>query len=219
MTSKVVKKPKAVLGRPALKPGSPKRSSFNTRLRAETKESLEAEAAKSGRSLSEEIEFRLEQSLRDEAALGSAELSALFRMLGAAANLIEARTGKSCMADHMTSIAVRAAWKKLIAEASPLPGEEWKDALGMYPEDELPPPPKIRNPTDFPSLLSESAYTLVEPEDFGAAQAEFEKKKAALESSQKDFLRQLGELVDEGNRSEILGEDVAMGLFPPRAEK
>ncbi len=56
-------------GRPPLKDGAPKRASFSTRLRDETKRRLEKKAEESLRSLSEEIEFRLEQSLRDEGEL------------------------------------------------------------------------------------------------------------------------------------------------------
>ncbi len=56
-------------GRPPITPGQPKRSAFNTRLRAEIKKRLEFEAESAGRSLSEEIEIRLEQSFRDEDAL------------------------------------------------------------------------------------------------------------------------------------------------------
>jgi hypothetical protein len=49
-------------GRPP-KGAEPKRASFNTRLRAVLKVNLDRAAELSGRSLSEEIEFRLEQSL------------------------------------------------------------------------------------------------------------------------------------------------------------
>ncbi len=59
---------KARRGRPPLKAGQPKRTSYNTRLREELRERLEREAGQAGRSLSEEIEFRLERSLLDEDA-------------------------------------------------------------------------------------------------------------------------------------------------------
>jgi len=49
-------------GRPP-KDGEGKRASFNTRIRAALKQDLEAAAAAHGRSLSEEIEARLEQSM------------------------------------------------------------------------------------------------------------------------------------------------------------
>jgi hypothetical protein len=69
-------------GRPPLNPGEAKRASFNTRLRPSLKERLEAEARESGRSLSEQIEFRLERACRDDDAL-----DALFdAMVGGARN-------------------------------------------------------------------------------------------------------------------------------------
>lgn len=46
-----------------------KRASFHTRIREVLKGRLEAAAAEAGRSLSEEIEHRLEQSFRDERVL------------------------------------------------------------------------------------------------------------------------------------------------------
>ena len=55
-------------GRPPLEPGRAKRGSFNTRIRPQLKEHLERDAKSAGRSLSEEIESRLEESyLRDKA--------------------------------------------------------------------------------------------------------------------------------------------------------
>jgi hypothetical protein len=59
-------------GRPRLEPGIAKRASFNTRLRPALKLALETAAKQEGRSLSEEIEFRLERSLDDERHLADA---------------------------------------------------------------------------------------------------------------------------------------------------
>ena len=73
-------------GRPPIKSGKPKRASFNTRLRDETKRGLEAAAEASGRSLSEEIEFRLEQSFRDASEMVRFEGS-LMRLFGGMDNL------------------------------------------------------------------------------------------------------------------------------------
>ena len=55
-------------GRPRKTDDQAKRSYFNTRMRTELKGRLEAEAANAGRSLSEEIEHRLERSLLDDDA-------------------------------------------------------------------------------------------------------------------------------------------------------
>jgi hypothetical protein len=59
-------------GRPPLEPGKAKRAAFNTRLRPSLKLALEAAAKQEGRSLSEEIEFRLERSLEDQRQIGTA---------------------------------------------------------------------------------------------------------------------------------------------------
>src|SRR6516162_1316632 len=59
-------------GRPPLDPQKAKRASFNTRLRPALKVALEAAAEKQGRSLSEEIESRLERSLEEERQLTDA---------------------------------------------------------------------------------------------------------------------------------------------------
>jgi hypothetical protein len=63
-------------GRPPLEPGKAKRAAFNARLRPALKLALETAARQQGRSLSEEIEFRLERSLDQERHLADAlELS------------------------------------------------------------------------------------------------------------------------------------------------
>jgi hypothetical protein len=62
-------KAKGKRGRPPMKAGEAKRASFNTRLRGALKSELEKSASDSGRSLSEEIEFRLEQSVQRQRAL------------------------------------------------------------------------------------------------------------------------------------------------------
>ena len=57
-------------GRPPLEPGKAKRAAFNTRLRSALKAELETAAERAGRSLSEEIEFRLERSLEEQKRSG-----------------------------------------------------------------------------------------------------------------------------------------------------
>jgi Arc-like DNA binding domain len=66
---------------PKSKTGEAKRASFNTRLREGLKVALETSAAENGRSLSEEIESRLEMSLAEENALGGPRVAALLRTL------------------------------------------------------------------------------------------------------------------------------------------
>lgn len=79
MTEKTTNKRRR--GRPPLKPGEAKRASFNTRLREGLKRDLEQSANKVGRSLSEEIEFRLERSLEVDQALDGSWLSDIFHFI------------------------------------------------------------------------------------------------------------------------------------------
>ena len=94
-------------GRPPSTPGQPKRSAFNTRLRAEVKKRLEFEAESAGRSLSEEIEFRLERSFSDPDArlqgFGSEDRLKLLRALSLAVDMVEAMTGKDIFTDAETA--------------------------------------------------------------------------------------------------------------------
>ena len=99
-------------GRPPLK-GQPKRSSFNTRIRTELKERLESAAGDAGRSISEEIEFRLERSFREDDArvqeFGGKWPYELFRLLAAAARNVAARTGEDWLENQHAYDQVRLA--------------------------------------------------------------------------------------------------------------
>jgi hypothetical protein len=68
-------------GRPPRKMGEPKRTSFNTRLRQSLRQYLEAAATQNGRSLSEEIEYRLEQSTRNDVALSNLRQNVLPKLM------------------------------------------------------------------------------------------------------------------------------------------
>lgn len=105
-------------GRPPLKPGRGKRSSFNTRIRPQLKEHLERDAKSAGRSLSEEIESRLEESyLRDKAdervreavlegiydSFGGKKTFGVMRLLASKIQMVEQTTGKSWLEDLETN--------------------------------------------------------------------------------------------------------------------
>jgi hypothetical protein len=130
MAKAAVKSPGARRGRPALKLGSPKRSSFNTRLRTEIKQQLETEAQIAGRSLSEEIEFRLGRSLQQEADSGGRHLHGLLLLLVGVAEIVQERTGKSASDDWKTGVAVGRAWKRLIHDWLPSPPAELIAEMG-----------------------------------------------------------------------------------------
>ena len=119
------------VGRPSQGPRKGIRNLLGLRVTAETKTRLEAATAASRRSQSLEAEFRLEQSFRKEddgiAALGGSEQHALFRMMAAAAEIIENRTGKSWTFDWETSIVVRDAWNALTTAILPKPPKEYSE--------------------------------------------------------------------------------------------
>ena len=129
--------------RAKLPPGGGKRFPLNMRTTREMREKLEKSAGGSGRSLVQEVEYLMEQALREEEVLGGRERYALFKMMSAATDLIEARTGKSAASDWETSLAVREAWKKLIAAWAPKMSETQKAKFRALDEGQrsLPPPP------------------------------------------------------------------------------
>ncbi len=85
-------------GRPALPPGKKRLSSTGFRPTPEIRAKLEAAARENGRSLSQEIESRLERSLGQEEDLyrsfGGKHIYALARILAAAVMAAESQTGK-----------------------------------------------------------------------------------------------------------------------------
>ena len=113
--------------RAKLPPGEGKRTPLNMRTTRELRERLEREAADSGRSLVQEVEFRLERSFRDEDALikafGGRDTYDVLRVMGSVAAQIQTRTGKT-VADWKTGLAVGRAWKRLIHDWLPRPPTE-----------------------------------------------------------------------------------------------
>ena len=220
MAKTTVKSPGARRGRPALKPGSPKRSSFNTRLRTEIKQQLETEAQIVGRSLSEEIEFRLERSLQQEADSGGRQLHGLLDLLVGVAKIIQARTGKSASDDWKTGLAVGRAWKRLIHDWLPGPPAEWFAELerlsGDMPDAPVPPkPPKepIRGGLLYPRASEEEweAYEASRQDFIKDAQKHFvaSTKQIRVFAQNRAALRRK---IDEFNKALEIGEE-ALGLL------
>ncbi|HLJ20064.1 MAG TPA: hypothetical protein VKU84_07695, partial [Stellaceae bacterium] len=109
--------------RPGPRPKGPfedKRATLTTRITQETRDKLDASAVAAGRSLSQEIEFRLESSFAADEVFGGARAAALFRMLAGAAKDIEARLGSGgWLEDFATFAVVRQRWVELIDEHGP----------------------------------------------------------------------------------------------------
>lgn len=151
---------KAREGKPGPKPRGPyhyKRKTLTTRVTEGTRQRIEGDAVASGRSLAQEVELQLERS-PSAAVLGSKETYGLLRLLAAAAEIIEAKTGKSWSSDWDTFQAVQAAWRKLIPAAGPKPPPGLVDVLTM-PAPSIPIPPVLPIPP-VPILPSPLARTL-----------------------------------------------------------
>jgi hypothetical protein len=114
-------------GRPPLTAGEPKRASFNTRLRIDLKNRLVAAASDAGRSLSEEIEFRLERSFDRERTLaehiadtlGGPRMAALFRSFAGQAMMLGG--GDLWLDNDHTFDLVRSAWEQTLDHIAPSP--------------------------------------------------------------------------------------------------
>jgi len=101
-----------------------KRRTLTTKITEATRKRLEEAAAETDRSLSQEIEFRLEGSFLDEDSrnreYGGKALRALFKVLSGLTEAIEDRTGKSWDKDRDTYLGVFTAWIDII--------DSWKPA-------------------------------------------------------------------------------------------
>lgn len=115
-------------GRPPKKASERKRNNVTTRLRDKTKRLLETEAEKAGRSLSEEIEFRLEQSFSEASALvrafGDNRSYRLARLLFGTKDIIEEIHERSIFADPETFRAAHTAMCALMEKFAPVPGAD-----------------------------------------------------------------------------------------------
>ena len=201
-------------------------------MKDDIKRRLQEAANSQGVSLSEEIENRVERTFLGEAAYGGKELNGLLMLMVGAAEIIQARTEKSWSSDWETSIAVRAAWKKLAATAGPRPPAE----LIQYFErgDELPPPPELptrpsppRRGLLTPELMGKLSHLIahdsVEAKDYVAEMATIEKANRKYDRLSAKYERQL-EALRQDNQAwrdrlisfQDLGEDVAAELLPRR---
>jgi hypothetical protein len=78
--------------RPGPKPQGPfenKRRTLTTRITEDLRVKLERAAASTGRSLSQEIELRLHESIAADGAFGSPRTAVIFKMLGSTSRLLE----------------------------------------------------------------------------------------------------------------------------------
>src|SRR5262245_16683392 len=89
----MARKKQSKIGRPPKREGERLSKNRTFRVRATLDEQLAAAAKQSGRSVSEEIEHRLENSFQEDDRYGGPHLSALFRLLADYKALAEAKAG------------------------------------------------------------------------------------------------------------------------------
>lgn len=122
------------VGRPALTPDKGKRAAIGLRTTPELKERLERIAAATGRSLSQEIEFRLERSLQEDDALrrefGDERTQRILRIMAQAAAAIEDQHGKKWHEDWDTYYAVLASWQRITQLWHPTAPDPLIDGIG-----------------------------------------------------------------------------------------
>ena len=128
-------------GRPPRGPYANKRKTLSTRITSTLRTRLEEAAEESGRSLSQEIEFRLEQSFADDQAkheaFGGKHVYALMRLLGSAVSLIETGTGRKWRDDLVTYHQVKATIDKLLYGLGPASAGEHDDRTLLEKADAI----------------------------------------------------------------------------------
>ena len=210
---------------------------LKARMKEPLRAKIEAAAAAKGISLNAEMVHRLESSFLDEEArdreLGGRELHSLFRMMGAAARIIEERKGQSCITDFETFVAVKASWLQLMSLYSPRPrqGSKYIESIGGLPLDfKIPPHP---TPPVYPmasdKFVSRNALLSAREsaKELAKEIAAYEKKLAAYEKAKAKWNKDMVELEDEVQNKlkavrqhvedlKDLGKEVALELFPPR---
>jgi hypothetical protein len=103
---------KKARGRPALPPEKGKRHAVGIRTTRELKDLLQRAADLSGRSLAQEIEYRLEASFQTEDAFGGPRTAALLRALGAATQLRKGGGPDAWLDDPHARRATFEGWKQ-----------------------------------------------------------------------------------------------------------
>ena len=217
------------IGRPT-KPGTAgQRNSLGLRVTAEIKRKIEAGALKSGRSQSQEAEFLIEEALLKEEAYGGRELLGLVKLMVGAAEIIQAKTGKSWSSDWETSIKVREAWTNLAAAVGASPPAEYIQHVQQV--DELPQPPELPtrpSPPGGGDILQWYAYQsrtadAADAKAFEAEMAVFQKAWKKYDRLSAKYERQLKALRQDAmawfkanKRYQDLGKAVAAELLPRR---
>ena len=180
---------------------------------------LEMASKENGRSLSQEIESRLERSFHVDTEYGGSQQQALFRTLAAVAAVIEERTGKSWIEDWWTAVAVGRAWRDLTQEFRPGPDKELEPILATLPT--APQTPDL----EFPKMPSSGLLRKAIPEEwsdyerraheYSQAMDFFAVEVAEYKRKHAEQIRQcVKDLVELANEYGELGSKAARSIFP-----
>ena len=116
-------------GRPPLARDKGKRAVLNARVTKKIRQRLETSASARGRSLSQEIEFRLERSFGEDDAriseFGDKLTYRVMKLLALAKEWVEDDTGKEMKNDWETLFGVLQAWERLLLQLGPKPPDGW----------------------------------------------------------------------------------------------
>jgi Arc-like DNA binding domain len=126
-----------------------KRITFGTRLRPEMRDYIAAQAASNGRSVSEEIEYRLESSRMADDAWGGPRVVALLRILAATA-----AEHRGWLDDHATFNLVRDKWLAALQEREPPTPTEVERRIAKYRASF----DKLADRSPFPEVLDQLAW-------------------------------------------------------------
>jgi hypothetical protein len=114
-------------------PAEPKRNNLTFRVRGDLRERLSNAAALAQRSISEEIEFRLERSFAEAdvlaRAFGGRTLADFVRALGIGLQIIQAKTGDAAIEESETSVEIAVMLAKIIRERLFYGNPVWSELL------------------------------------------------------------------------------------------
>jgi hypothetical protein len=192
---------------------------LNVRMKEPLRRKIETASKSNGVSMNSELVRRVEETFAKEeagaAVYGGDKLEALFRVLGGAANLVEARTEKLLTEDWDTMAAVRKAWDTLIPRLMPVPPvpPEIEDAMNAPQPVEAPSMPAM----PYPDGLLGGAE--IDPKPWAAYEAKMKKYRQELEVWKETIIKagQKTAIVTERfNAIDRLGAEASAELLPPR---
>lgn len=204
----------------------------------ETRSQLERAAADSGRSLAQEVEYRLDRSFAQEDAtvktFGGRKLHQLFQMIAGAIGLIEAETGQPWDRDFETAVATKRAVSSLFSAVMPPPDGETYNLLiaDKLLEGSMPPQPIA---PQWPDVKAQGAArgdggglfgvpldavpTSRQLADWNARREAYEKELAAYRTALEGRISCLRKAEQRLREAMCIGESAALSLLPNKTRQ